>query len=69
MGSVCWESLKGCPQAFFLDEDKINKNLKRRQMGYGRGKRMEIEKDKVEILVRGYFPKDYRYPDRFDDQE
>ena len=42
--------IEGMPAGLLLDEDKINKNLKRRQMGYGRGKRMEIEKDKVEIL-------------------
>ena len=42
--------IEGMPAGLLLDEDKINKNLKRRQMGYGRGKRMEIEQDKVEIL-------------------
>lgn len=29
---------------------EINKELERRQKGYGRGKRMEIEKDRVEII-------------------
>ena len=42
--------IEGMPAGLLLDEDKINKNLKRRQMGYGRGKRMEIENDHVEIL-------------------
>jgi len=29
---------------------EINRELERRQRGYGRGKRMEIEKDKVGII-------------------
>jgi len=42
--------IEGLPAGLHLDEEKINKNLRRRQMGYGRGKRMEIEKDQVEFL-------------------
>jgi chorismate synthase len=34
-----------------LEEKYINKELKRRQQGYGRGPRMEIEDDKAEILA------------------
>ncbi|MGD2065183.1 MAG: chorismate synthase [Dehalococcoidia bacterium] len=34
-----------------LEEKYINKELKRRQQGYGRGSRMEIEDDKAEILT------------------
>jgi len=33
-----------------LGAEYINKELKRRQQGYGRGPRMEIEQDKVEII-------------------
>jgi len=33
-----------------LEAEYINKELKRRQQGYGRGPRMEIEQDKVEII-------------------
>jgi len=33
-----------------LDEKLINKELSRRQAGYGRGGRMKIEKDKVKVL-------------------
>jgi len=33
-----------------LQEEFINKELKRRQSGYGRGPRMKIEQDKVEII-------------------
>ena len=32
-----------------LSEEDINKELKRRQGGYGRGARMKIESDRVEI--------------------
>jgi len=42
--------IEGMPAGLRLNEDKINVNLHRRQMGYGRGKRMEIEHDQVEIL-------------------
>jgi len=34
-----------------LEEKYINKELKRRQQGYGRGSRMEIEDDKAEIVT------------------
>jgi chorismate synthase len=34
-----------------LEERYINKELKRRQQGYGRGPRMKIEEDKVEIMA------------------
>ena len=33
-----------------LEEDHINKDLKRRQQGYGRGARMAIEDDRAEII-------------------
>lgn len=42
--------IEGMPAGLLLNEDKINVSLHRRQMGYGRGKRMEIEHDRVEIL-------------------
>ncbi|APF28651.1 chorismate synthase [Clostridium sporogenes] len=41
--------IEGIPSNIHIDIDFINKELKRRQIGYGRGKRMTIEKDKVEI--------------------
>jgi len=42
--------LEGIPAGLKLTADDIDKDLARRQMGYGRGGRMKIEKDKVEIL-------------------
>lgn len=42
--------LEGMPSDLKVDPAKIDKELKRRQAGYGRGKRMEIEKDRVKIL-------------------
>ncbi len=41
--------IEGVPSGFRIDEDFINKELKRRQVGYGRGKRMQIESDTCEI--------------------
>ncbi|MBU5485555.1 chorismate synthase [Clostridium sp. MSJ-11] len=42
--------LDGLPSNFIVDIDYINDELKRRQTGYGRGERMKIEEDKIEIL-------------------
>ncbi len=41
--------LEGIPSGLELSEEDINLQLQRRQGGYGRGKRMKIEKDKIEI--------------------
>ncbi len=49
-GKALTAILEGVPAGLRLDAAKINYDLKRRQSGYGRGKRMQIEKDKVEIL-------------------
>ncbi|MCC5910551.1 MAG: chorismate synthase [Clostridiaceae bacterium] len=47
--------IEGFPSNVPIDIEAVNKDLKRRQGGYGRGGRMQIEKDKIEILsgVRG----------------
>jgi len=42
--------IEGFPAGLSLNEENINRNLKRRQGGYGRGERMQIEQDRVEIL-------------------
>jgi len=42
--------IEGLPAGLSLNEENINLNLKRRQGGYGRGERMKIEQDRVEIL-------------------
>ena len=39
--------IEGIPAGFRIVEDDINKNLARRQKGYGRGGRMQIETDRV----------------------
>jgi len=43
--------LDGVPAGLEIDSDYINRELSRRQVGYGRGRRMKIEKDRVEILA------------------
>ena len=40
----------GMPAGLKIDKDKIDDELVRRMLGYGRGKRMEMESDKVDIL-------------------
>jgi len=42
--------IDGLPAGMPVDQEFINIELKRRQQGYGRGKRMQIESDTVEIL-------------------
>ena len=42
--------LEGLPAGMELDFDALNRELARRQRGYGRGARMKIEQDRVEVL-------------------
>src|SRR3989441_10905883 len=42
--------VEGLPAGLPVDVDRINHELWRRQQGYGRGGRMKIEQDRVEIL-------------------
>ncbi|MBI3541142.1 MAG: chorismate synthase, partial [Deltaproteobacteria bacterium] len=42
--------IEGVPAGLTVKEEAINHQLARRQQGYGRGGRMKIEQDKVEIL-------------------
>lgn len=41
--------VEGVPAGIEINPDDINRQLARRQQGYGRGGRMQIEKDKVQI--------------------
>jgi chorismate synthase len=41
--------LEGMPAGLRLDRDRINRDLARRQLGHGRGGRMKIERDQVEV--------------------
>ncbi|MFZ8787276.1 chorismate synthase, partial [Thermocrinis sp.] len=47
-GLVC--IIEGLPANLELSSEYINRELERRQRGYGRGSRMKIEKDRVQIL-------------------
>ena len=42
--------IEGMPAGLYLSEEEISADLRRRQGGYGRGQRMKIERDKVELL-------------------
>lgn len=42
--------IEGMVAGLSLEAEYINKELKRRQQGYGRGPRMEIEQDRVEVI-------------------
>src|SRR5574340_683586 len=46
---VAW--LSGLPAGLPVDFEFINRELQRRQLGYGRGGRQKIEKDRVEALA------------------
>src|ERR1041384_6333510 len=43
--------LDGMPAGLQVDIDALNAQLRRRQGGYGRGRRMAIESDRAEILA------------------
>lgn len=42
--------LEGMPAGLKVEAAKINQELKRRQSGFGRGKRMQIEKDVAQVV-------------------
>lgn len=54
-GRGVFSFLDGLPAGLKVDRDLINADLARRQKGYGRGGRMAIEKDEVDVLsgIRG----------------
>lgn len=49
-GKALMAVIEGIPAGLAIDIDFINLQLWRRQQGYGRGHRMKIESDKVEII-------------------
>lgn len=49
-GPALLSILEGLPAGVPIDAADIDRELVRRQQGYGRGRRMQIEKDAVEIL-------------------
>lgn len=49
-GSALLGILEGMPAGLKINKGFIDKELERRQSGYGRSKRMKIEKDKIEII-------------------
>src|SRR5215468_4584132 len=50
-GQALLTFLSGLPAGFRVDVDFINRELHRRQLGYGRGGRQKIEKDRAEIFA------------------
>src|SRR3954464_6758253 len=49
-GQALVMTVDGMPAGLDLDIDALNAQLRRRQGGYGRGRRMQIESDQAEIL-------------------
>ena len=49
-GKALLAILEGIPAGLRVKASQINQELSRRQKGYGRGRRMQIEKDRAEIL-------------------
>jgi len=43
--------VEGLPAGLYVTREHIDAELARRQRGYGRGRRMQIEQDRVEILA------------------
>jgi chorismate synthase len=50
-GQALLAFVSGLPASLPIDEDFINHELHRRQLGYGRGGRQKIEKDRAEIFA------------------
>lgn len=50
-GKTMMTLIDGFPAGLEIDTDQIDTELRRRQGGYGRGGRMRIEKDKIELLT------------------
>jgi chorismate synthase len=50
-GKACLTLVNGMPKGLAIDQDLINRELKRRQGGYGRGGRQKIESDTVDLLT------------------
>ncbi|OFW03717.1 MAG: chorismate synthase [Acidobacteria bacterium RIFCSPLOWO2_02_FULL_68_18] len=50
-GQALVVTVDGMPAGLELDLDALNEQLRRRQGGYGRGRRMAIEADRAEILA------------------
>ncbi len=50
-GKALMAILEGIPAGLKLQEEDINIELGRRQVGYGRGQRMQIEKDQAQIIA------------------
>ena len=55
-GRALVATIEGLPAGLSIDEEYINAQMARRQFGYGRGRRMQIEQDRAEIVsgtIRG----------------
>jgi len=49
-GKGLYSIIDGFPSGLHIDKNYINNELSKRQSGFGRGNRMNIESDKIEIL-------------------
>ncbi|MFL6228017.1 MAG: chorismate synthase, partial [Pyrinomonadaceae bacterium] len=49
-GRALVATVEGLPAGLAISVEEINRQLERRQWGYGRGGRMKIEQDRAEIL-------------------
>ncbi len=49
-GQALVAMVEGLPAGLPIDQDALARDLRRRQLGYGRGRRMQIETDTAEIL-------------------
>src|ERR671913_190954 len=50
-GQALVMTIDGMPAGLSIDIDALNAQLRRRQGGYGRGRRMQIESDRAEIVA------------------
>ena len=49
-GATLLATLEGMPAGVPIDPDRLQREMRRRQLGYGRGPRMKLEVDAIELL-------------------
>ncbi|NIM05648.1 MAG: chorismate synthase [Armatimonadetes bacterium] len=56
-GQALLAIVDGLPAGLHISQEDLDRDLRRRQLGYGRGKRMEIEQDRARLLSGARFGK------------
>ena len=66
-GKALTATIEGMPAGLYLDEEAIARDLTRRQGGYGRGGRMQIEQEKMLAKIIGDLREATYFENRLDE--